>query len=502
MAMFGSSGPSENELVLLSLHGKIGQWWESNAPERKFAGSLELNGEKITLCLSIQSETPDHPFSLDSDPRVAICGWIAGKAITLIQCVVIHENSNERGDIGYSAHITIRPEFVLVGRHHADPDGKYSLISFTTNEVHKVFQVHPLKRIEPKWEVLSAALTADAKMSSEEFRHSQFALVELPNLNFFQSNIAGINGTISYQFSVSHSFDRQRGDTATYWPRLVMELREPVSLFRLLRHARQSTHLLSLISISPNYGLDIEVSQDAHCPESWKAFQNGKKRTQEPSELHDWEVLVRYPDHQELYPGLWSRWFETRKDHAVPRWLFQLSLEQGQRFDINRFLNVMQCLEILTKLYTDGTLVDKAAFNTFCDIVEREAARHLDSSSFALVTRKLREENRPPLAARLRSLVSRLDDHVLRWLLGKELQALDLAVKARNYFTHYGDLSVSKLDLIEQNLGLLTCKMSALYVVLELDILGIPPSAYLSGERMGLPWMMRWAAERHVLSAN
>lgn len=500
MTMFGTSGPSDNELALLSLHGKIGQWWESNAPERKFAGSLELDGEKMALCLSIQSETSDHPFNLESDPRVAICGWVAGKAITLIQCVVIHESSNERDDIGCSARITIRPELVLMGRHHADPDGKFSVIGFTTNEVHKVFRVHPLKRIEPKREVLSAALTADAKMSSEEFRRSQFALVELPNLNCFQSDIGGINGTISYQFSVSHSFDRERGDTATYRPRLVMELREPISLFRLLRHARQSTHLLSLISMSPNFGLDIEVSQDVHYPEGWKAFQNGKKRRPEPSDLHDWEVLVRYPDHQELYRGLWSRWFETRKDHAVPRWLFQSSLEQGQRFDINRFLNVMQCLEILSKLYTDGALIDKAAFNTFCDIVEAEAARHLDSGSLKLAARKLRQENRPPLVARLRSLVSRLDDKVLRWLLGEKLQALDLAVKARNYFTHYGDLSASKRDLIEQNLGLLTCKMSALYVVLELDILGLPPSAYLSGERIGLPWMMRWAAERHVPS--
>lgn len=496
--MFGNSGPSDNELALLSLHGKIGQWWESNAPESKFAGALELDVEKIALCLSIQSETSDHPFSLDSDPRVAICGWVDGKAITLIQCVVIHENSNERDDIGYSARITIRPELVLIGHHHADPDGKYSLIGFSTNEVHKVFRVHPLKRIDPKREVLSAALTADANMTSEEFRRSQFALVELPNLNCFQSDIAAINGTISYQFSVSRSFDLERGDTASYRPRLIMELQEPVSLFRLVRHARQSTHLLSLISMSPNYGLDIDVSQDTHCPESWKVFQNGKKRTQAPSELHDWEILVRYPDHKELYPGLWSRWFETRKDHAVPRWLFQWSLEQGHRFDVNRFLNVMQCLEILTKLYTDSTLIDKAAFGKFCDIVEAEAARHLDSGSLALAARKLREENRPPLAARLRSLVSRLDDRALRWLLGEKLQALDLAVKARNYFTHYGDLSTSKRDLIEQNLGLLTCKMSALYVVLELDILGIPPSAYLSGERFGLPWMMRWAAERHV----
>lgn len=496
-----SSGPSDHELALLSLHGRIGRWWEKGAPDSTFAGSLEIEGDQIALCLSLQDPSPAHPFGLESGPIAAIHGSVDGKAISLAHCLVTNENSHEWEDAGYSARITIRPDLVLVGQRHADPAGAYSLLGLTTNEVQKIFRVHPLKRIDPKREVRSAAFTADADMSTDEFMRSSFALVERPNLNCFNSDIASIKGSISYQFSAYHSFDRVRGATASYTPRLVIELQEPAGLYRLLRHARQATHLLSLISLSPNHAFDIDVSQNADHLGSWKLFQNGKQRSPPSSNLQDWQVLTRYPKHQELFPRLWSRWFETRKDHAVPRWIFQSTLEQSQRFDINRFLNVMQCLEIMTKLYADGTLMDKAEFDRFCAVVEAEAARHVHSDSMALATRMLRQQNRPPLLTRLQSLLSRLDGRVLRWLLGDELQALSLAVKARNYFTHFGDLSASKREMIEQNLGLLTCKMSALYVVLELDMLGVPPSAYLTQERFALPWMMRWAVERDMPSA-
>lgn len=495
MAIRGNDA-SDHELTLLSLHGRIGQWWESGAPDSKFAGSLEVDGDQIRLYLAILG--PNHPFSVDGSSIATLCGLVDGKAITLIECLATNENWSDRDDTGYSARIAIRPDLILIGQFHANRDGKYSTVGFSTNEVRKVFRVHPLKRIDPIRDIETVALAPDADMSAEEFRRSCFALVELPNLNCFHSDIAAVRGSISFQFAASHSINREIGPSAAYTPRLLMELQEPVSLYRLLRHARQSTHLLSLISITPNYCLDIDVSQNAQHPESWKLFQNGRQRTKGPSELNDWQVLLRFPEHRDHYPALWSRWFETRKDHAVSRWIFQSSLEQGYRFDINRFLNVMQCLEILTKLYADGTAMDKTEFEKFCTIVETEATRHMLSDNLLIATRMLRQQNRPPLAMRLRSLVSRIDSGVLRWLLGNELQALDLAVKARNYFTHFGDLSATKRELVEQNLGLLTCKMSTLYVVLELDIMGVPPSVYLSTERFGLPWMMRHAADRHV----
>jgi hypothetical protein len=492
------SGPSDHELALLALNGKIGQWWESGTPQAVFAGSLELDGDDILLCLAIQSQSHDHPFSFERGPIAALCGLVDGNAVTLINCVVTNDNWNHRDDAGYSSRVSIQPVLILIGRHHADPQGKYALAGFSTNEIRKIFRVHPLKDIDPLRHVETIAMVDKARMPADELRRSRYALVELPNLNVFQAAIESINGFVSFQFSASHTFNRERGPSATYSPRLVMELQKPVSLYRMLRYARQATHLLSLISMSPNACLDLEVSLDVERPESWKVFQNGKPRAREPSDLPDWNVLVRFPKDEQFYPRLWSRWFATRDDHAVPRWMFQSSLEQGHRFDINRFLNVMQCLEVLASLYANGKVIDKAEFDKFCAIVEAEAQRHLQPDNLAIATRMLRQQNRPPLAMRLRSLVSRIDGAVLRWLLGDDLQAIDWAVKARNYFTHFGDLSAAKRELVEENLALLTCKMSALYVVLELDILGLPPATYMSEGRTAFPWMMRHAADRHL----
>lgn len=418
MAMPGNE-ISDHEQVLLSLHGRIGHWWETGAPQSTFAGSLDIDGDRITLCLAIQCS--NHPFCMDDGPIATLCGLVDGKAVTLIRCLVINENWNGRDDTGYSARIAIRPELILIGAVHADGNAKYSIIGFSTNEVHKVFRIHPLKRIDPARDIEAVVLAPDATLLAEDLRRSRFALMELPSLNCFRCDIEAINGSISYQFSASHSFDRERGPSATYAPRLVLELAEPVGLYRLLRHARQSTHLLSLISITPNTCLDVDVSFDATRPECWKVFQNGKRRVKEPSELYDWQVLIRFPEHRQLYPELFSRWFATRKAHAVPRWIFQSTLEQGFRFDINRFLNVMQCLEILARLYAGGTVMDQAEFDRFCAVVEAEAKRHLEPDTLAVAVRMLKQQNRPPLAMRLGALIGRIDDKLLRRLLGDEL---------------------------------------------------------------------------------
>jgi hypothetical protein len=489
-------GLSRHEAALLSLRGVTGHWWDNTNPGTTFAGSLEIDGPLITLRLSLHS--PEHPFDVSGEAVPAVCGLVDGAAVTLLECLVTAEKWRENAASGYSARIVIRPSLILIGDAYADPDGRYSTIGLSTNEIRKVFRGHPLVHIEPLRDVEAVSLAPHSIVSSEDLKGSPFGLIERANLNLFQTDLKAIKGSLSFQFTAHHDFNRESGPSADYEPRLVIDLQEPVKLNHLMRRARTATHLMSLVALTPNYTLDIVVSGVGREPESWKVFQNGQRRDVEPSSVRDWQVLVRFPRDQPAFARLWDRWFQTRDAHAVPRWIFQSSLEQGHSFDINRFLNVMQCLEILTKDYTEGVVINKAEFDRFCDAAEVEARKHIKSEEFALIARMLRQQNRPPLAMRLRALASRLDDKVLRWLLGDELQALDLAVKARNFFTHFGELSASKRELVESNLGLLTCKMSSLYVLLELDILGIRPEDYLSGPDVALPWMLQHATARHI----
>jgi hypothetical protein len=485
-----------HEAALLALRGTTGHWWTQAEPGTKFAGTLEIDGLLVTLRLSLHS--PGHPFDVNGGAIAALYGVVDGVAVTLLECLVTAEKWRDNASSGYSARIVIRPSLVLIGHAHADPNGLYATVGFSTNEIRKVFRGHPLVRIEPSRDVEAVTLAPDSAVSSDELRRSTFGLIERANLNLFQTELNAIQGSLSFQFAAHHDFDRECGPSAAYEPRLVINLEEPVSLNRLIRRARTATHLMSLLALTPNYPLDLVITGTGREPESWKLYQNGQRRVVEPSSLRDWQVLVRFPRDQQALPRLWDQWFRTRDAHAVPRWIFQSSLEQGHRFDINRFLNVMQCLEILTKDYADGVLIDKAVFDRFCDGVEAEAGKHIEADALAVITRMLRQQNRPPLAKRLRALASRLDEKVLHWLLGDELQALELAVKARNYFTHFGDLSASKRELVETHLGLLTCKMSSLYVMLELDIIGIPPAEYLSGPDVALPWMLEHATARHI----
>ena len=186
-----------------------------------------------------------------------------------------------------------------------------------------------------------------------------------------------------------------------------------------MRKARHAAQLLSLVSVTPNYlsDFDVYILNDDR-PESFRLHKCSSSNVRTESELSDFQVLLGYPRYATEYNMLWNAWFSSMERHLVPRWIFQSTLEQENRFDINRFLNVMQCLEILTNIYSTKVKVDRSVLEQFVSELGRLVEGRNEEADLRFLIAKMKEANRPPLAERLEVLASKVDEQVLQWLLG------------------------------------------------------------------------------------
>lgn len=476
----------------------IGSWWDADKPEELFAGYISRQDGQIELRLGAESGRIDHHLTERTTPIHTLCGKVAGRYVTAVDTIVTRGNYNAFVDSEVSHSFILEPQLLIIGNRHLEREQVYSGISFATNEAHKIFRLHPLKVFNPERDIKQIELREDARVTKEEVLSSRHALIEVPNLNGFDTDVKGLPGRFSYQYAGQRTWSRENGPSVTYAPRLLVEISGGGSPYRLMRKARHVAQLLSLVSLTPNYLNDFDLFiLNGDAPESFRLYSRKTRRNIGSSDLSDFQVLVGFPKFSADYPALWNAWFSSMERHVVPRWIFQSTLEQEDRFDINRFLNVMQCLEILTNIYCARTKIDRKILDEFAVELDGLISGRERESDLKFLIAKMKEANRPPLSERLQDLSSRLDDRVLKWLLGDWRDTLTVAAQARNYFTHFGTIKDARREFYEENLAILTCKMTALYALIELQLMGIAPERFLRD--VSLPWILRSAIYKQLV---
>ena len=75
----------------------------------------------------------------------------------------------------------------LIGGGHFDLDSSFRAISFTTNELHKIFWKHPLIHIMPDYECTDIVLGSESRKAGINLKKSRHALFEDPNLNVLRA---------------------------------------------------------------------------------------------------------------------------------------------------------------------------------------------------------------------------------------------------------------------------------------------------------------------------
>lgn len=477
---------------------RVGRWWNPDNPEEQYSGYVHQKNNTIEIRLGFESSNFTHYLTESAIPISCLWGKVGGKYISAFDVVVTHGSNRHFGDSDVSHCLILEPQILLVGDRQVLRDAIFSGVSFCTNEAHKIFRLHPLKVFEPNRDIEYLALRDCARVTKNEVLAARHALIETSNLNGFECGLESLPGKLSYQFSTQRNWCRESGPSLSYAPRLLLDLSSGGTAYRLMRKARHVGQLLSLLSVTPNYLHDFDLFIGAgESTETFRLYKCSALNKRDPSGLGDFQVLLGYPKYAKEYPTLWSAWFDSMERHLVPRWIFQSTLEQEHRFDINRFLNVMQCLEILANLYAASPKVDRRILDDFAAELESLVAGRNREGELRYLIGKMREGNRPALAERLQAVASKLSDDVLVWLLGDWKATLKLAAQARNYFTHFGSVNNERREIYEENLALLTCKMSGLYALLELQFMGFGPEKFLS--ETSLPWVLRSAIHKQIV---
>ncbi|MGH1407231.1 MAG: HEPN domain-containing protein [Rhodomicrobiaceae bacterium] len=483
--------------------GILGEWWILEDPSIRYAGVIEFTDKKYFLSISSFEESqpinPNEFKKFKNEKLYTWCGIINGKAISLLNAFEIGGNYHNNYSLGHSWQYRFQPLLIAIGNTHIDETTEFDGINFTTNHLLKLIRTPPTITFRAEADIESIELSSGSTLEVDEFLKSQQATYELPNLNLLSCDLGPLGGSLSFQYSSKINFDACNGTTTEYEPCLLVELDVKQTSFKCIDLSNQISRLLSLLTLTPNYSFNFSMFQRDELIETWDFFENKEIIPKDKIKLNHLQIGVTVSERPEMLKGLFPAWFDSMENCLIPRWIFQNTLECGNNtFDINRFLNVMQALEILSDLHCQSTKLPKNEFSELCDRLAEAFIDDVDNNKISSALNALRANgNRLPLSIRINELAEKLDKQVLVWLFGDYEKSLRLAVSARNYFTHYGDITNSKKDLFLSNLSLLTCKLSVLYMLVELQILGFPLEKNFVPYR-NFPEIMRIALNKNI----
>jgi ApeA N-terminal domain 1 len=483
------------------VEGRIGLWWDSAHPETRLAGALSVVDGAYSLNLGGEANGTRQAAVTEYIGQKTWFGLVAGSAVSLIDATYAAGREQNLYGVTYSWSAVLQPHLVVVGASHVDGERHFNGCSFTTSELQKIFLTPPTIELSPKSEISSVALHSSADFDVATFLQSRKAIFERPNLNLLECSMGQAGGKLSFQYSTQRSTSMESGAAFHHRPRIVIDFCDNKKLYAAIEWAHRATRLLSLTSLTPNIVADLELFANGEGSfETWLIYKGREKRLAYDTELHAHQVLVSVRSGQQALPRLVSSWFDTMEDHIVARWIFQNTLELGFEFSINRFLNVMQCLEILTQTHCSGRIFDQRKFREFCNSIEQKIGEHEDAADWKEMFIRFRATaNRQSFAPRLIELAERLQVPMLAHLLGDYRQTLEFAVKGRNYFTHFGSLAEDKKELLQQNMALLTCKMTVLYVFAECMLMGCPIETIVD-QNASAPELLRIATHRQIFT--
>lgn len=467
----------------------VGEWWEPNAtPQDRRSGYLQIEEDTVELVLS----GPGAGSFLDGPNLRSVetfHGFVAGKLLTLLYCTQSAWRVSDNVAFGSAWTATFRCHCAIIAQEHLAPDSTFSSIHFSTNELHKVFFARPVTYVQPRMDLAKIVPSDGASIDSAALEASAAALFETSNLKFFDSNVSEAGLRFHVGFVPQHTFS-DVGISFAHKHQITLTPDAPQVRSVLWKQALDVVRLLSLVSVTPNYIQDVRLERvNSTC----YLFVAGHIASKPSSRLLNLQVLFGFPRYREMWPSLLDAWFRSGRKHRTARRIFQGTLELDGKFNVNRFLNIMQCLEILSNTYANGSIRPREDYREITDLIKRTLAA-AGVGDAERITRAFGSTNRTDLVTRLTELVGRLGEETGSWLFGDVAASIKTLVRARNYFTHYHDAGDQFLEEISSNLGLMTCKLTTLYVLLELEILGGFDNVNLSG---GQPWLVQAATRRN-----
>lgn len=250
---------------------------------------------------------------------------------------------------------------------------------------------------------------------------------------------------------------------------------EPQNLDWFLSEFGKATTLLSFLAASPMSPdhIDATLLDDTHV--DVLVGLNHAQRC-EYKNHHDFFML-----RNDMGIGLdqaFTKWFEVYDSVAKPSQL-ALSIFSSDKLWLHvEFLSVMQALEGFHRANFNGLYTSENEYKKINNALTQAIPNTVDADHKASLKSRIKFGNEISLRKRLTELMGRLDLKLRKFILGGDGSFPQIWVDTRNYYTHWDEVSASKiLDGYEMHKA--SFRMSHLLRALYLDLVGIPQEAIL-----------------------
>ncbi|MCJ8210814.1 hypothetical protein MUY27_13940 [Mucilaginibacter sp. RS28] len=376
---------------------------------------------------------------------------LEGKKVTLIDC------ARGRAAVSFPGYSTInyKPSKILIGVHLNEIE--------TTNFNEVIVEFDLLTKWIDKWG-FKKKLKDDGSFSFD---------YHYPNdIHFSLGEVQGL-----FTFYGSTQFYQEEEFTSSHKAKVKFISSTGLPVMKLLAYVWHFKKFLTLATESNTFVKNVQLKSDMVKDDDGvrnelvELLYNQRNIDVKKNDKHSMNFLFTYNDIHEQFDFVIGQWYE-KKDVLEPIInAIYSSYTERLLYIENRFLDVIQALEVFHRRFLQNTETLKAEYliklNSIIQLLNEEQQK--------LVKEKLSYGYEPGLTARLRELFKLYNTGLLSYVTGDNTDVVRLirnAVDSRNYYTHY-DHSVKRRALKGAELYYASERLKILLLTAILKEIGI-----------------------------
>jgi hypothetical protein len=430
-----------------------GIWYLPEKSEIKVEGTLTFDpdGESILDLTGSFTET----YSKIKNQKVILGFTTKGKKITLIDCLEISRSESFPGMTTTCYLVT----FIFEGAHfQTEDDIKFNRISANLSKLEEWVNV---------WGINSDHIIEPNGINV--------------NCNFLESIHFKIINSISGHFNFYFNSPTLPVPdfTIKQTTKIEMDIDNDMNFHTLLESLFHFNLFLTLGVFEDTFIKEIEFTSKAltfYTKENIQyqdrvklLFSQRKKNLKVLSRSHHF-FLFKYTDIKTNFESIIQKFFKLKENISPVIDTIFSSFIDNDEYSENRFLNIVQALELYHRRIYENTVALKTEFQSFLDPILIK----LSDQQKKWLEEKLYYKYEPNLRTRLKFLLRKFPINPLDKIIPnkKDLYKLiDATVNTRNYYTHY-DVELIDKAYKDEKLFYLTEKLKLLLIIIVLSETG------------------------------
>lgn len=321
-------------------------------PDKKFSGTLLLDGEK-----SILHVWSHERFSADTSNLRTITGELDNnKKVSLLDCITVHE-SNSFGPVGISQHYKFFPHYVIVGNEHfSHKEAFISRIRFLIDDANSLFYDRDsFGTLRGKGNELKDFLSSRVTNRVIEFGDSPVVAYYTGKEKIFSTDT--IIGTVSAFNATSYSaFGGPEGISIDNKIYVEVQFDEPVSVSGMDTRVRMLLRFFEQVIGRPQNLIEINIIRDTdQIPDTSSAYLSmypKYDRSKEDSIPDHRSTLIHAVSDGQEFCDLLGAWLERDEDWLAARLRFSAGWRRQQHYNPDRVIAAANMFDLLpTSVY-------------------------------------------------------------------------------------------------------------------------------------------------------